>query len=275
MMRSKGLRETLRVAALSDIHGNLVALEAVLADIARHGPFDEIVVAGDLVWSGPWPAEVVDRVRVLRGPVIMGNTDAYFRPGSQEPPEGKDPARFEAQIAWMTAQLGPDRAAYLGSLPFSYRISPTGGDAAEQAHDLLFVHANPYDLERPITPQMQDGDLDELLLDGPAGEGGLLPCAALAFGHVHVPFVRAWRGRLLVDVASVGLPMDGDPRAAYAILEWDGAGWRAEHRRVHYDRPVVAHAMRTSGMPRGKHLAERLMAGNYQPMRYPALAMTE
>lgn len=86
----------------------------------------------------------------------------------------------------------------------------------------------------------------------------------LAFGHVHVPFVRRWRERLLVNVASAGLPLDGDQRAAYAILTWDGTRWRVEHRRVYYAVPVVVHQMRTGGMPRGKHFAERLMTARYK-----------
>lgn len=270
MMRSSGLYEGLRVAALSDIHGNIVALDAVLADMALHGPFAEIIVAGDLVWSGPWPAEVVDRVRALSATVITGNTDAFFRAEREEPPADKNPERFAAHMAWMQEQLGPERAAFLGSLPFSHRISPADAPGPAGAHDLLIVHANPYDLERAILPQMRDSDLDELLLTDalPAFE-------MLAFGHVHVPFVRQWRGRKLVDVASAGLPMDRDPRAAYAILQWDGAAWQAEHRRVFYDAPLVAHQMRTGGMPRGKHFAERLMAAGYQPLGQPAFVMTE
>jgi predicted phosphodiesterase len=269
-MRSNGQHERLRVAVLSDIHGNVVALDAVLADMALHGPFDEIVVAGDLVWSGPWPAEVVDRVQALNATVIQGNTDAFFRPEQQEPPAGKEPGRFEVHMAWMQEQLGPQRVAFLGRLPFSHRISPAGRGAPGGDHDLLIVHANPYDLERPILPQMRDSDLDEFLL---AGE--MPACEMLAFGHVHVPYIRHWRGRTLVDVASVGLPMDRDPRAAYAILQWDGAMWQAEHRRVFYDAPMVAHRMRTCGMPRGKHFADRLMAAGYQPMGQPAFVMAE
>jgi hypothetical protein len=68
---------------------------------------------------------------------------------------------------------------------------------------------------------------------------------------------------LLVNVGSVGLPMDGDQRAAYAIAVWDGRAWRAEHRRVYYPVPLVTHDMRTGGMPRGKHFAERLAAATY------------
>ena len=243
----------MRIAILSDIHGNALALEAVLTDIAANGRYDEIIVAGDLVWSGPRPREVVDQLLALHPVIIRGNTDAFFDAQPDEPPEGKDPGRFEAHIAWMTAQLGPERIAYLRHLPFSHRISPAPGQ------DLLVVHANPRDLDQPILPRMAEEALDELLL-----EGGREPSwRCLAFGHVHTPFQRVWRGRLLVNVASVGLPMDGDPRAAYAELTWDTAGWRAEHRRVPYRAAVVAHEMRTSGLPRGKHFAERLMAATY------------
>lgn len=251
----------MRVALLSDIHGNLVALDAVLADMARSGPFDQVVVAGDLVWSGPWPVEVVDRVRSLYAVVIQGNTDAFFLRSPDETPVGKSEERFAAQLAWMRGQLGPDRVAYLAQLPFSHRINPAAG------HALLVVHANPSDLERPITPLIGAADLDELLLS--AGDPDW---AVLAFGHVHVPFVRAWRDRLLVDVASVGLPMDGDARAAYAILTWDGRRWQVEHRRVFYAAAIVAHQMRAGGMPRGKHFAERLMAGSYAALGQVALA---
>jgi hypothetical protein len=190
----------------------------------------------------------------LRAAVVQGNTDAFFcrRPG--ETPAGKDDERFAAQLAWMRDRLGPDRVAYLAHLPFAHQVTPAAG------HELLVVHANPTDLTRPIVPQLADADLDAALLPAEGGEPGW---RALAFGHIHVPHVRQWRGRLLVDVASAGLPMDGDQRAVYAVLTWDGRAWRAEHHRVYYPVPVAAHEMRTSGMPRGKHFAERLVAASY------------
>ncbi|MCX7670078.1 MAG: metallophosphatase family protein [Anaerolineae bacterium] len=244
----------MRIALLSDIHGNLVALEAVLEDMQQHGPFDQVIVAGDLVWSGPWPAEVVDRVRQTATAVIQGNTDAFFLLQPDETPPGKSDERFRAHLTWMMDRLGPERATYLAQLPFAHRISPAPG------HDLLVVHANPTDLTRPIVAQFADDDLDGLLLT----EDGREPdWRALAYGHIHVPAARRWRERLLVDVASVGLPMDGDQRAAYAIMTWDGHAWSAEHRRVFYPVPVVVHEMRTSGMPRGKHFAERLLSASY------------
>jgi predicted phosphodiesterase len=247
----------MRVAILSDIHGNVLALDAVLADLASRGPFDQVVVAGDLVWAGPRPREVIDRVQALRAIVIRGNTDAFFD-SDVETPEGKDPGRFTTQLTWMLDQLGPERVAYLRALPFSYLISPAPGN------DLLVVHANPRDMDQAIMRRAPDADLDDLLF-----EDGRPPAwRALAFGHIHTPFIRTWRDRLLVNVSSVGLPMDGDQRAAYAILTWEPAGrgggaWRAEHRRVAYPTAVVVHEMKTSGLPRGKHFAERLMAASY------------
>ena len=119
----------------------------------------------------------------------------------------------------MQTKLGPARAAYLAELPFSHRIAPAPGQA------LLVVHANPSDQERAILPRMNQAQLDESAGgDRRLGRAGFRPSARA--------LQRRWHDRLLVDVASVGLPMDGDRRAAYAILTWDGAGWQAEHRRV-------------------------------------------
>jgi predicted phosphodiesterase len=237
-----------RIALLSDIHGNLPALDAVLADIRSQGPFDQIVVAGDLAWAGPWPAEVVDRVRDLGAAVIQGNTDAFFAYRPDDPPEDKQESRFGPLQAWLADQLGAERVAYLLKLPFSHRISAGPGC------DLLVVHANPRDLDRAIDPRLAETDLDELL--GPPEH---CDWQALAFGHVHVPYARSWHGRLLVDVASAGLPLDGDRRAAYAIITSDGTAWQAEHRRVFYEVPWVVRQMQTGGLPRGKHFADRLL----------------
>jgi predicted phosphodiesterase len=245
----------MRIALLSDIHGNLIALDAVLADLARRGPFDLVVVAGDLVWAGPWPAEVVDRVQALEGVVIRGNTDDFFSRTPDDTPPGKRERRFAEHLRWMLQRLGQERAVYLASLPFEHRFHPPG------AEELLVVHANPTDLDRGILPDLSTEALDELLAPGGVEPGW----KALAFGHVHVAFISRWRGRLLVDAGSAGLPMDGDPRAAYAILSWNGSAWQGEHHRVPYDVAVVTREMITGGMPRGKHFAERLMAASYGP----------
>jgi predicted phosphodiesterase len=117
------------------------------------------------------------------------------------------------------------------------------------------VHANPRNVDDPIQPDLSDGAIDAVL--GPA------EFQVLAFGHIHIPSVRLWRGRLLVNAASVGLSMDGDPRAAYSVLTWAGGGWRVAQYRVEYDVQRVAREMRRNGLPRGRHFAERLVRARY------------
>jgi predicted phosphodiesterase len=246
----------MRVGLLADIHGNALALQAVRADMARYGPFDVIVAAGDLVWDGPRPAEVVDLLRDIGAVALQGNTDALcVRDPGAEPPE--DVPNFRERQAWVQERLGPERIAYLRNLPFSHRVSPAVG------HDLLVVHANPADTEGYLVPEMSDSELDAVL-PSPCG----CDWEVLAFGHYHVPFIRHWQGRTLVNVASCGLPRDGDTRAVYAVATWDPqeCGWRVEHHRVLYDTPVVVHELRTCGIPRGKHFAERLMRASYNPV---------
>jgi predicted phosphodiesterase len=245
----------MRVGLLADIHGNALALEAVRADMAGRGPFDAIIAAGDLVWDGPRPAEVVDVLREMGAVALQGNTDALCtRDPAAEPVE--DVPNFRERLAWVQEQLGPARIAYLGDLPFSHRISPAPG------HDLLVVHANPLDMEGYLVPGLTDTELDAVLPSPDTCDWDVL-----AFGHYHVPFVRPWRGRTLVNVASCGLPRDGDTRAVYAVLTWDNqaGAWQIEHHRVMYETPVVAYELRTCGLPRGKHFAERLMRASYNP----------
>jgi hypothetical protein len=136
-----------RIALLSDIHGNLTALDAVLEDMASQEPFDQVVAAGDLVWPGPWPHQVVDRLQAIGAVAIQGNTDAYLSYTPQQPPPGKLEERFAVQLGWIQQRLGPERTAYLLDLPLSHRISPAPG------HDLL-EYASPI---RPDHPPRSGG----------------------------------------------------------------------------------------------------------------------
>ncbi len=244
----------MRVVLFSDIHGNLAALDALLADIKQEGPFDHMVIAGDLAWAGPWPAQVIDRIRGLDAAVIQGNTDAFVARSPQEgAPEDKEVKNFLPLLEWTKEQLGPERTAYLAGLPFEHRISPGAG------HDLLVVHANPKDQEQHIAPELSDADLEELL-----GSPGSCDWEALAVGHLHIPYTRRWHDKLLIDVSGGGLPMDRDRRAAYTVLTWDSTAWGVEAvRRVPYPVPEVVHAMQTCGMPRAKHFADRLLRASY------------
>ncbi len=248
----------MRILLFSDIHGNDAALEAMLADSVRHGPYDLTLCLGDLTWAGPRPAEVLTRLRELcqgdptgkSSPAVclVGNCDRFLLDEVEAPPD-KETERFLRHREWMLAQLLPADLAFLRQMPFSYRVAPLPG------HDLLAVHANPRNVDDPIQPELSDGAIDAVL--GPA------EFQVLAFGHVHLPSVRLWRGRLLVNASSVGLPMDGDPRAAYSVLAWAGGGWRVAQYRVEYDVQRVARDMQRNGLPRGRHFAERLVRAQY------------
>lgn len=225
----------MRIVLFSDVHGNVVALEAVLAAIRREAAPDALFVAGDLALFGPRPAEALALLRSLDGArFVVGNTDQYLLDG-----------RDEQEVAFARARLSDDEIAFLGGLPFEQRLEVAPG------HELLVVHANPRDLEGAITP---DSPAEHIR---PWFEG--VTAEVVAFGHYHVPFVRQLDGRTLVDVAAVGMSRDGDQRAAYAILTWERGAWRIEHRRVPYDIQAVARDYVAVGFPNAEHAAAQLL----------------
>jgi len=236
----------MRIAVISDIHGNQLAFEAVLSDLAQQPRCDQIVIAGDLCLNGPRPREVLELVQELRCPVIQGNVD--LETVTQAPEKGE---KKRNAVSWTREQIGEAGVAYLASLPFSYRISNSAG------RDLLIVHANPLNLEDALFPNAEDEELEHLLsgLDERVG--------ALAFGHLHIAYARSWHGLLLVNVASCGAPRDEDHRAAYGILTWQEDRWEAEIRRVYYDLQAVFKQIKSSGMPNGDKRIKLLQEAHY------------
>lgn len=220
----------MRVAILSDIHGNAVALDACLSDLAANGGADRIVAAGDLCMDGPRPRKVLRRLREAGAHVVRGNTDRMI---AVEDPASYDDETGEA-IMWQRGALGQEWVAWLGAAPMTVAI---GKDAA----GLLISHATPKRDDEHIWPDADDAQL-EAIVDGVAQR-------TLAFGHLHVPYVRTWRDRMFVNVASAGLPKDGDPRAHYAILTQRSGGWSVRSRRVAFDVDRVEKQLRKSGMP--------------------------
>jgi putative phosphoesterase len=222
----------MRIAVISDIHGNQLALEAVLQDLADQPNIDQVIIAGDLCLNGPCPADVLKILQDLKYPVIQGNVDTEVVTDSPRRGEKK-----KAMIAWIRQQIGAEGVDYLASLPFSHRVNNPDGS------DLLVVHANPLNQDEAIYPTTPDSMLEHFL-------GDLDPTiGALAFGHYHVAYQKRWRHLLLVDAGSSGLPRDEDLRASYAILSWSGGSWQAEHRRVPYDVKAVVQQILTSTMP--------------------------
>ena len=243
----------MRIAIFSDVHGNLTALKAVLADIEERGA-DDIVFAGDLCLLGPRPQDCVDLLRHSEISAIYGNTDEMIEglPLLSDDVEEEERERWQRVhdiTTWTSETLSEMNRAWLRQLPFHRRISPT----VQPQDDLFIVHANPVDVNQIIFPPVQqqqelygqvrqeDEVLTPLLRD--------LVTGVLAFGHLHIPSIRNWKDISLVNVSSVSIPGDGDWRAKYALLEWDGARWRIDHHRVAYDASEEIEAYRQNQPP--------------------------
>jgi predicted phosphodiesterase len=238
----------MRVAAFSDTHGNLLALEAVLADLDRYAPFDRLLMAGDLVAGGPRPAETLALIWGLQCPVVLGNTDFYLFADDIALDAAAVKPSERRMNAWAAEKIGDEGVAYLQSLPFSFHLpGPDGG--------ILMVHANPDDLEVHVAPNEDEASLARRLA------GVREP--VLVFGHLHIAYQRRLGSLLLVDVASAGFPRDGDRRAAWAELEHDGDRWTARHHRVPYDVDAVITDLLASGMPRAEKRANILRDARY------------
>jgi predicted phosphodiesterase len=239
----------MRVAIVADIHGNLPALEAVLQDVARQSP-DAVVAAGDLALRGGHPRETVQLLVERCHALLIGNTDAYIA-GNYLGGAYREPEHWKTELLeWTRDQMGPELVKKLGELPFSVRYSPRRG------HDLYVCHANPKNLEDSLEPTLDEAQLRRYLSH--------LDAEAVAFGHLHFPYRRRVGRVLLADVASAGIPRDGDLRPAYGVFTWTPRGWRVQIRRVRY--PVkraieVLHQRRVPGAPL---LVHKMLEGRYR-----------
>lgn len=215
----------MRSAVLYDIHGNLAALDAVLADAEGEG-FDRLVVGGDLALFGPEAPGCVDRLRGYgdRLVAIKGNTDRYL-------------VDRVGDFAWWADQLGDERRTWLDSLP---------GRVGLPTDDALVVHATPRNDEEILLPETDDGAVGQML------EG--VPERLLLCGHVHIQYRRTAGTHEIVNPGSVGLPFDADQRAAWAMLE-DGT---ISLRRTGYDVEQVIEAVASSGAPMAERITSRL-----------------
>ncbi len=165
----------MRVAILADIHGNLPACEAVLADIARAGA-DVVVAAGDLALRGAHPRETVELLADRCQAMLIGNTDAYIA-GNYLGGAYREREHWKRDLLqWTRDQLGPEWTRKLGELPFSVRYSPRRGQ------DLYVCHANPRNLEESVDPTLDEVSLRRFFAH--------LDAAACAFGHLHFPYRR-------------------------------------------------------------------------------------
>jgi predicted phosphodiesterase len=229
------------LALISDVHGNGVALDAVLADLARYG-VEQIVCLGDLAAGGPHPREVIGRLREAGCRVVRGNADRWLLEGIP-PGRSAETRRLGKVVAWARAELAPADFDYLGALPQTLSIGTVGGPT------LFCFHGSPRsDLDTLLatTPEAQ---VDELMADAPLA---ILNAA----GHTHLQLLRRHQDRLVVNPGSVGVPLGAltaSPTAPslpawaeYALVRHDD-GLEISFRRLPVD--VEALAAATAAMP--------------------------
>ncbi len=227
----------MRIAILSDIHGNLPALEAVRADIESQAP-DEIWCGGDLAWGGPWGRDCIAAVREAGWPTIRGNTDVWITGDIQgvESPE----ERAESEAFARAHDIGEEDARWLIRLPLGH--SGPGS--------ILLVHGTP---QTPFDAPMPDAPPSEF---APYENAATL----IVYAHVHRAFVRRLAdGTIVCNTGSVGMPMDGET-ASYALIDRRGPDLTLTHRRVPFDRAAALERGRSLGGPIGAYFLEKLGA---------------
>jgi predicted phosphodiesterase len=244
----------MRIAVLSDIHGNRTAFDAVLGDLKQTSP-DLILHGGDLADTGASAAEIVDHIRDLGWHGVVGNTDEMlFRPESLEEfarqssaPSSLWPAIRE-MAAWTRTALGEERLAWLRAMPRVQIQDP-----------LALVHATPESSWRAPAPEASDHELESVY--------ACLGQPIAIYGHIHRPYIRRLptqqiqaRERFVINTGGVSLPYDGDCRASYLLLD----GHNASIRRVQYDITKELKALSSCGIPHADWVAKILSTGCLQ-----------
>lgn len=225
------------VAFISDIHGNLPALEAALAD-ARDRGAERVYCAGDLTGYGPFPSEVCRVLAEMQITTIIGNYDAKVIAAlhrSADLKESMKPGKWKI-LEWTCRHIDDDAQRFLSSLPPLHRGTPAG------RFELLMVHGSPVSAEDTIYPSITSYGLKKKLAGASVD---ILVC-----GHTHIPFTRRVAGALVVNCGSAGHPVDGDPRPAYAIVKLEpGRPPSARIIRFDYPKADLFRAIERSSLP--------------------------
>ena len=235
----------MRFAIISDVHGNLTALEAVALDLESSG-MEQVYVAGDLALFGPNPRQCVSMIRKNEWASVRGNTDRMIADFPDLVADGAiDPATSLGKIvAWTREELGDDLVEFLGALPPSIMVASNTG-----AGSCAIFHGTPRSDEEGLI----EGDNDErlrLLTES-------VRAYAIVGGHTHKSFYRMVHGTLIANAGSVGRSYEGRPgQASYVVLDDERGVWMIEVRHVRYDHRRNYRALGERGIPIDHSLAE-------------------
>jgi putative phosphoesterase len=247
-----------RIAVLSDVHGNLIALEAVRKALKKEKP-DVVLVAGDLVMNGPEPGATVDAIREMEREgaiVVQGNTDVAVADADYAAAfpwllEYGIPDSMRAAAEWAHDALDDEHLAWLRRLPAERRVR-IGDDL------VLVTHASPGSQTQGFDQNLDPSTTTERMSRTDA--------RVICCGHTHVPEVREFGWKQIVNAGSAGYVFDGDPTASWALVTLDGAGddgstVTAEVRRAEFDVLTVSNAISARGLPGDVYRAATVRTG--------------
>jgi predicted phosphodiesterase len=240
----------MKMAFISDIHGNAVALDAVLDDIQALG-VERIVVMGDLCYRGPEPKRALDRIRELHCSVIKGNADEWTvrGVGAGEVPDAFL-ERMNMERDWTVSQLDAADLDYLNTLPVEWSLDEEG------LPGIHAFHATPDSLFDIVKPDTATEELEARLI---RREGAAL----YLYAHIHLPYVRYLNGKCIANLGSVGLPFDGMPRSSYLLVNVKEDGPDVTIRRVAYDMEKTIELYRRNDYPNIEQMARIIRSGKF------------
>lgn len=241
----------MRIAIVSDIHGNFAALQAVVRDLDRQS-IDEVLVGGDLAEGGRQPAEVLDFLTARRWPTVLGNADQFLLRFLDRTVPPDDP--FIEVGQWTVERLRPAHFAYLQGLPRMIRRHGQAGDR------FALVHATPWSLIDLVLPDAPDETARRMFSSADADTVG--------YGHIHSAYQRRVAGGFLFSAGAVIGSNDQDPRPAYSILTL-APQISVEVRRVAYDVDAEIAALHHIGFPLKPGIAQWMRTGGPWPVRTP------
>lgn len=229
----------MRLAFISDVHGNAIALEAVLKDLEEK-KVDKVFVLGDLCYRGPEPKRSLELVQSINCQVVKGNADEWVVRGVAEgevPGQALEMMRQERE--WTYSHLSEDDVGYLQALPTEIVTTIEGVK-------IHVFHATPNSLFEVVVPFAEDDVIQEKLMEREAD--------LYLYGHIHTPYIRFLNGKAVVNLGSVGLPFDGLNQASYSLVDIENGSIQASIVRVKYDLDKVMDMLQTSDYPNKEFL---------------------
>ncbi|MGY4690054.1 metallophosphoesterase family protein [Salibacterium sp. K-3] len=238
----------MKIALLSDIHGNARALKAVLNDL-KEKHIDQMYILGDLCYRGPEPKNALETVRSTPAKVLKGNADEWVIRGVKK---GEVPdsalAIMNQEQDWTVERLSSDDIHYLEQLPSSFL------ETFDQSVTMHAFHAAPDSLFDVIPADATDDTLLEKLGTEPDAD-------IVVYGHIHTPYIRRAGGTTFINTGSIGLPFDGDPRPSYVLLEVENGTFEASIERVDYEKERVMDQYDANDYPNSRQMKQIVDTG--------------